>query len=75
LNSLSLNFFRSLKHPSVWVCKGRKPFLISKTFLFFIFKVLQCLSFFSFPLQHRFFYPLYELPLLFEAAAKVRISF
>ncbi|MGF7077613.1 hypothetical protein, partial [Mucilaginibacter sp. SG538B] len=55
--------------------KVENLFLFPKLFYFLFFKVLQCLSFFSFPLQHRFFYPLYELPLLFEAAAKVRISF
>ncbi|MGF7076921.1 hypothetical protein, partial [Mucilaginibacter sp. 3215] len=41
--------FRSLKHPSVWVCKGRKPFLISKTFLFFIFQSFRPASLSSSP--------------------------
>ncbi|WP_354437297.1 hypothetical protein, partial [Mucilaginibacter rubeus] len=69
--------FRSLKHPSVWVCKGRKPFLISKTFLFFIFKVSDPLlslffssfagckgvDFFSFPQKDfQSFFPLLFYP-------------
>jgi len=34
--ALASYFFCSFEHPSVWVCKGRKPFRFSKTyFLFF----------------------------------------
>jgi len=33
--ALASYFFCSLKHPSVWVCKGSKPFHFSKTYFFF----------------------------------------
>jgi len=36
--ALASYFFCPLRQPSVWVCKGRKPFRFSKTYFFFFWR-------------------------------------